>query len=305
MSTVRRTPLYQVMVNDLPFVCTDDELGRFYTTPIWPVRMLSCLGSIWTEKTDPAMVELWRWTKAADPGDDGAHPDFSELCRLSHVDAPQPAWAWEGYTKQKLLGFVFPQGHAAGHDDLVEVSTYDYADKPTNSYIYDNGLQKYPGMGWNPPAYCTHMAEGFSLHAPQIVRVSFDPAAKRITVDPDPLVVTRGSGAPIVWWRGNGMSGSAQARQMAWSFAGVALSENTTPPPAGMTYEPSGQFLTRHVSSDEVLVVDDYELPGGLDHEDFTYRVSIHDHTDGRVYSLDPKVRNSTSVGSGGVVGGG
>lgn len=293
MTDVHRVPLHQLMNGDVPVVCTDDELGKFFCMPLTPARMSSCIGSIWKEQHE-GMEELFRWTK---PVADASGSHFTHHSRTGFANAQGPHW--NGYRRQVSLGWTWRlDKDLSAHPDLAAAQHYRFVgDDPGDGFFVVNGIEDYPGMepAWPRPIEPTDPLGGFVVHAPQVVRVSFDLATQRISVDPEVLVVTRGGGAPIRFLRGNG----ANAGRAEWSFAALELAENNpTTPPEGSTYVPVSQFITRHVSSSEFLIVDNYELPAGASVEDFKYRITVR-CVEG-VFSVDPKVRNGSAAGSGG-----
>jgi hypothetical protein len=293
----RRLPIYQIMLHGQPYVCTDEELGAVYTRPLTPTHIWACLGAIWQTRSQPDMVPVIRYTAEAPNGE----RIWSRLGSES-----EPDWVREGFRADaQPLGYAFPIGARATADDLVDLEASMLEGSPVNAgYFYDNRIEHYPGVGFWTPKGISSAPGGFRVHKPQVVRVTWDHASREIGMDPDPVQVTAGGGAPIVFLRGNGET--ADGKHMSWSFADLVL-EETSHATAGTTYPSSADFTVRHMTTSEIVVIDDLDVTQPTD---TSYRLSIQVHDalpDGRtgvVFSRDPKVRNSTQGGSGGTGGG-
>lgn len=297
---VRRVPIYQIMLHGAPFVCTDDELGRVYTHPFQPAHVWSCLGSLWAGRYQEFMHPAYRWTRPApEIGPEARH------CRLGTHAHPIGASA-DGYTRDHSeLGYYYADDVHTDAADLVTLATMQFAgSSPDAGYYYGNGLHHYAGVGWYTPKPVQPVeARGLRIHAPQVVRVSYDSADRRISMDPEVVTVTRGGGAPIYFLRGNGLS--TDRASMEWSFADLVLVEEGVQAPPGQSYPSSALFSVRHMTASEILVIDDIQVREGDPERETKYRLSIQDHrfpSDGRVgavFSRDPKVRNGSAAGSG------
>lgn len=279
MTTVKRVPIYQLESGN-HIVVTEAELGNNISSPSWIVHVRWCIGALWAEKTQPDMVAIHRY-----------HTPSRSAYRLG---VEGTAHNWHDYVQGPLLGYAFPAGARPGSADLVDVNAY--SGQPEGSYAYWNGIEEYPGF--TPPE--THApraivpGEGFRCHAPTIVRVSYDPGTQNLTVTPDVAEVNLGTGAPIVWLRGNGLSPDGQT----WSFAYLSFNWHNTRPTSGNTFIQEAQFVNRHVTPGQMIVVDNYDA--ATREQDFEYRISILDHATNEVVTRDPKVRNGSAAGSGG-----
>jgi hypothetical protein len=322
-----RTAIFQVLVGSTPWVCTDDELGTLFSDPCQPARIWRCLGSVWNNPhPDLGMLPLCRWTTPSSGlGDGGGGPILSKFATFSRMGFDNNSFetgvlsesprlpdgeGWQGYSFDRLLGYTFPHTSTPMPADRCHIWNWQALPRstpPGGPFFHENAQTFLPGwyggdsgLAWNarlcPTPVPAHPPAGasFQLHAPQVVRVSYDPVGKQISVDPDELVVPFGTGAPIVWMRGDGFTGDGTEPRddwrMSWSLAGLAFDH------------PRDAFVTRHSDGDQIIIVDnDIAGPGG---DVFKYRISVLDHTDGIVRSLDPKVRNGSHGGSGGTGGG-
>ena len=115
-----RVPLWQLMVDGQPYVCTDYELGTTMNQIENARWICACLGAAWYEQYRPEMKQLFRYTRnTSDPA--------GWVYRIGFDDAGQnPAWA--GFTKGPALGWAFPQDHAPDADDLTTVMPYEHDD---------------------------------------------------------------------------------------------------------------------------------------------------------------------------------
>ena len=293
----RRYPLWQLMLDGQPFVCTDLELGTKYNQVQHDRRICSCLGATWAARYRPEMKELFRYIRDVSEGG-----RIVRHTRVGFADAASnPAWA--GFTKGPSLGFAFPHDHALGADDLTTALAYEPTGAGSDAgYYYRNGLEILDGHPQPLPfdAQVLPVSSGFRLHAPQVVRVGVNWASARITLDPDEVLVSSGYGAPIIWWRS---ASNIAADGMHWSFAELSIDENTTPPSSGQAYQPLARFCIRHMTSDEIVVIDNNTPLDGSQGQVFDYRLSVYDGYE-TVMSVDPKIRNGTGLGSGAPGGG-
>ena len=299
-----RVPLYQVMVltptGDKPSVATDAEFAMYETPPVNPTRIVSCLGAGWDQQYDPAMRQLRRFTRAPEPGDWGPH---------TRVAIKNPGTSgWEGYdTEGEPLCWVYAADAKPGATDLATVSAQVFEGQDAGGFYFESTVERYPGTGtrWTSHAMSPQRpGVSFRVEAPRAIYVGFDPSTKAVSLVtrngacPDPLDVSLGGGAPLLWLCNNGWAGGgAHDRHMTWSLAGVqfdgALGDPRVPAPS--------QFMTRVVSPTWIMIIDNTWLVDGEPDRESGYRVSVYDHADGNVYTIDPKVRNTTQPGSGAV----
>ena len=303
---VRRVPIFQIMLHDRPFVCTDQELGEVYTRPVQPAHVWSVLGSLWAAKYQLDMEPIYRWTKpvAGAVPDPDLHLATSPAvhCRLGALDEP----GWADFAREtEPLGWCLPVGSRSDQHDLIDVHEWRLSNLPSDGgFFYDNRIPHYLGTSMLTPEPITKIGPKLRLHAPQVGRVGFDITSQQITMDPDPVIVSRGGGAPIWFLRSDGLY--VDYDHMTWSFADLVL-EETSRGPSGSTYASSADFKIRHLAGDGIIVIDDVELADGQPERDTNYRLTIqvhdalHDGRKGVLLSRDPKVRNGTSAGSGAV----
>ena len=293
-----RVPLWMLIVNGQPCVVDDFELGTKADAFRQSTAIITCLGASWARQYHPEMVELWRYHKGTDYAS-----GLPSQSKLAVHGAPRPAQTWSGFTPQKQLGWVFPPSYAPNAEDLCTIQALaSPAPELSESYYYTNGQDRYPGHPPAPPWFGSpDPTQDFRLHAPQVIQVNMSWDTRGIQLDPDTVAVSAGKGSPLIWRRGDGLPSADGG--FSFALASLSIEEHVQAPAPGQTYRPQGRFIVRHQTPGEIVVIDHNAFEDGSQGQDYNYRLSVYDNTDA-VASIDPKIRNTSSLGSGAPGGG-